>query len=162
MDILELVNQGKKAQIEHDAMEAQLQEEFKAMKVKKLSHFDFMNAIFTKEYIIHPDNESQYQPFMVNRGLSNGIDTVVHAYIMDMYGKNLPKDMQFDYYYHAVSKGKRYNKWAKEDKYIHSDMIMEVYSVSKQSAIDIIKRLTDDEISLIEEWYNSRTGGLTR
>ncbi|CAM0038898.1 clamp loader of DNA polymerase [Vibrio phage D527] len=161
MDIFELLAKGEEAEAKQAEDDAAYEAEMKAAKVKKLSPFDFLNSIYMKERI-GGEQVSQYQPFMVNRGMSNGIDTIVHAYIMDQCGSKLPKDMQYDYMYHAVRKGKRYNKWAKETKYDSVDMIMEVYDLNKQKAIDVLHRLTEQELLDLTEWFESRTGGLTR
>ncbi|WZW73129.1 clamp loader of DNA polymerase [Vibrio phage TCU-VP03-AIR1] len=162
MDIFELLAKGEEAEKAAQNEQAEFEAEMKAAKVKKLSPFDFLNSLYMKDYIMNDDVKSQYQAFMVNRGMSNGIDTVVHAYIMDQVGSKLPPDMQYDYYYHAVRKGKRYNSWAKETKYEAVDMIMEIYQINKQKAIDVLHRLTDDELEQLTTWFESRTGGLTR
>ncbi len=161
MDIFEMLAKGEEAEAKLKEDEAQYEQEMKEAKVKKLSPFDFLNSIYMKNRVSE-SQISQYNPFMVNRGLSNGIDTIVHAYMMDQYGSKLPKDMQYDYMYHAVRKGKRYNSWAKEPKYDSIDMIMEIYDLSKQKAIDVLQRLTEQDLSELTEWFESRNGGLTR
>lgn len=162
MDIFELLAKGEEAEKAAKNEQEEFEAEMKAAKVKKLSPFDFLNSLYMKDYIMNDDVKGQYQAFMVNRGMSNGIDTVVHAYIMDQVGSKLPPDMQYDYYYHAVRKGKRYNSWAKEPKYDYVDLIVDVYNVNKSHAISISNRLTPEELNQLQEWYDSRTGGLTR
>lgn len=161
MDIFEMLAKSEIAEKKAADELAEYEAEMKVAKPKKLSPFDFINSIYTKERI---DDEfiHQYQPFMVNRGMSNGIDTVVHAYIMDQIGSRLPKDMQYDYMYHAVRKGKRYNKWAKEPKYDYVDVLIDVFDISKQKAIDVLKRLSNEELEQLTAWYDSRKGGVTR
>ncbi|AGN30128.2 clamp loader subunit DNA polymerase accessory protein [Vibrio phage nt-1] len=162
MDIFDLLAKGEEAEKQAKAAEEDFEAEMKAAKVKKLSPFDFLNSLYEKDYILTDDNVSQYNAFMVNRGMSNGTDTLVHAYIMDRYGSKLPAKMQYDYYFHAVRKGKRYNGWAKEPKYDSIDMIMEIYELSKPKAIEVLNRLTVEELEQLTTWFDSRTGGLTR
>lgn len=159
MDIFEMVRAGQKAQLEKENSERELETEFAAMKVKKLSPFDWLNSIYNKDYILTPENEKQYSGFMVNRGLSQNVDTVVHAFYMDQMSK-LPPDMQYDYLFHAVRKGRRRGGWAKAPKHDVAT-IMEVYQVNQSHAVDIAARLTDEQHDQLNNWFNDR-GGVTR
>lgn len=163
MDIFELLAKGEQAERDHETRLKEYEDEDKvANKVKKLSPFDFLNSLYMKDYIMNEDVKSQYQQFMVNRGMSNGLDTLVHAYIMDQAGSRLSPEMHYDYYYHAIRKGKRYNSWAKEPKYDYVDVVMAVYELSKQKAIDVMKRLSMEELEQLSTWFESRKGGITR
>ncbi len=161
MDIFELLAKGEEAEAAQKAEEEQFEEEMKTAKVKKLSPFDFLNSIYMKERVAD-EQIANYTPFMVNRGLSNGIDTVVHAYVMDQVGSKLPKDMQYDYLYHGVRKGKRYNSWAKKSKYDYVEEIMDIYELSETKAIDVLHRLGESDLEQLIEWYAARKGGVTR
>ncbi|CAL9975194.1 clamp loader of DNA polymerase [Vibrio phage D479] len=159
MDIFEMVRAGQKAQLEQETRETELKQEFDAMKVKKLSPFDWLNSIYNKDHIMTPENEKQYSAFMVNRGLSQNVDTVVHAFYMDQMSK-LPLDMQYDYLFHAVRKGRRRGGWAKAPKH-DVDTIMEVFQVNQNQALAISARLTDEQHEQLNNWFNDR-GGVTR
>ena len=67
--------------------------------MSKLSPFDFLNAInTTKEDLLEkdPQNIKDYNPFMVNKGLSYFADTVMQANEMNrLY--DAPKKWQFQY-----------------------------------------------------------------
>ncbi|ALP47492.1 DNA polymerase clamp loader subunit [Vibrio phage phi-ST2] len=163
MDIFEFLAKGEETEARIAEEEKEYEEELKkAKKAEKYSPFDFVDSIYMKKRLPDAVVDEQYLPFMVNRALSNGIDTVLHAYIMDSVGSKLPNEMQYDYLYHAVRKGKRFNSWAKEPKYDYVDLIVEVYNVNKSHAISISNRLTPEELNQLQEWYDSRTGGLTR
>ncbi|AUR85839.1 clamp loader A subunit [Vibrio phage 1.081.O._10N.286.52.C2] len=165
MDIFEMLAKGEAAQVAHDAEVAEDELLVKSAKRKKMSPFDALTGITMKKYGLNlPEDVRDYEgvKFMVNRGLSQEVDTLVHAYIMSTSGANLPPEMHYDYYYHAVRKGKRYTKWAKADKYENVDLIIEIYQVSKPKAIAILDRLTDEDLTRLVTWYESRSGGLTR
>ena len=164
MDIFELLAKGETAQAEADQQAIEEEEFLKSSKPKKLSPFDALSSIYMKDYIMSEDVESQYRGlmFMINRGMSQEPETIGHAYIMSTSGANLPPSMHYDYYFHAIRKGKRYTKWAKADKYEFVDLIVEVYQVSKPKAIGILGRLSEDDLARLQEWWNSRTGGLKR
>ena len=82
-----------------------------------MTPFDYIKAInYTKEQMIVDDiSEKDYNPFIVNRGLSMGIDTVLQANEMNMR-HGLPKRLQFDFLLNSISKRKRFDKWQKADK----------------------------------------------
>lgn len=159
MDVFQMIETSRKAQIEANHRDEELKAEFAALKVKKLSPFDFLNSIRKKEYILTPDNENQYSAFMINRGLSQSIENVVHAFNMDQMSA-LPVDMQYDYHFHSTRKSNQRTGWVKAPKY-DVDLIMEIYEVSQKKAIEIASRLTPEQHSQLTEWYNDR-GGMTR
>ena len=73
------------------------EEEFKVKK-KAISPFDFVNAIHhTKADMIVDDwSEKQYNPFIVNKALSYGADTVIAANEMNSR-PHIEKRPQFDF-----------------------------------------------------------------
>jgi hypothetical protein len=62
---------------------------------------------------------------------------------------NLPPQCQFDFLYHTVKKGKRFNKWYKAEENPHLELIMEYYGYSKEKALEALKVLTKDQIDSI-------------
>lgn len=131
------------------------------MEVKKLTPFDFIKSINEKQYIIlDKDNEKQYVPFVVNRGLSQFMDCVPYVYKMNILYM-LPQKLQYDYLYYGVRKNKRFSSWAKESKYDHLQEIIDYYKCNKQKAINILSRLTDDQVNVIVKRASS-TGGLKK
>lgn len=159
MDILDLVKQGQAKEAAALEEEQLFADEDKSLKVKKTSPFEFVASICDKQYSLTDENTKDYLPFMTNRSFSQHIDCIAHAYTMDMFGANLPKDMQYDYYYYAISKGKRYGKHAKADKHENVDVISEIYEVSKVKALEMMQLLSEQEIDELIEWYENRKGG---
>ena len=163
MDIFDLVAKGKEAEAEKlkfDAEELALEDQEKvAAKSLKVSPFEWIKSINDKNYIMVEGNESQYTPFLVNRGLSQHIDAIYPVYVMDHLSQYLTHRQQYDYLYHSVRKARRYGKWAKATKYDHAALIGEIYECSQQKAIDILHRLTDEDVEQILEWDSKRFGG---
>lgn len=126
----------------------------------KLSPFDIIKSINEKTYIVFDSvTEKQYNPFIINRGLSQFLDCVPYTYKMNILC-GLPKKMQYDYLYYSIRKGKRFASWAKQQKYNYLDDIIDCYNVNKRVAIDILDRLTDEQvISIVNQQQN--TGGLS-
>lgn len=110
--------------------------------------FEFLNSInYTKEDIL--DNESDYTPFIINRGLSMNFDTVLFANEMNQRSY-LDKRMQYDYLRLAVPKKKRYNKWSKKDQ-LSDDIrvISEYYKYNTERSIEALSLLSKDQLSEI-------------
>lgn len=115
---------------------------------EKKSPFDYINSIFYKNKL---DPES-YVPFMANRGLSYQQDCVYWANEMNQRW-NLDKDMQYDFLFYSVRKGKRnFTKWAKANKEDEDLLLIsEYYQVNHRRAREILSLINKDEIELIRE-----------
>ena len=85
--------------------------------------FDYLRSINdTKEDIMVelPGQKSDYNAYMINRGLSYFIDTIQIANEMN-YNYRLPARLQYDFLRLFVRKRKRYAKeWFKAEKYENS------------------------------------------
>ena len=108
-----------------------------------MSRFDHLNAITrTKEKISTDD----YDPYFVNRGLSQYKDTIFHANEMNI-NHHLSKDLQFSFLINTISSNKRYSKWAKKnsrDDDVISDLV-EIFNCSPTKAQEYLKILSGFE-----------------
>ena len=113
-----------------------------------MSPFDYLNAInYTKKDIMVDDiAEKQYNPFMVNRGLSYFQDTVLMANEMNQYA-HLDNRLQFDFLINIVRKRKRFSKWNKPEVATDLDVIKEYYGYSIEKARMVHNLLTDNHIT---------------
>lgn len=119
-------------------------------KSKKLSPFDFIGAInYDKTQLIVDDvTESQYVPFIVNRGLSNSMDTVIYANEMNSR-PHIEKKAQFAFLLKTVPKRKRYDKWVKPEVIDNLEMVKEYYGYSNDKAMVALSILTPDQLDYI-------------
>ena len=99
-----------------DPIEEINEEEFQ-QKLKKISPFDFANSInHTKEdLIVDERTEKEYNPFIVNRAMGFGKDTVIAGNEMNAR-PHLDNKLQYDFLRSVVRKAKRYNKWLKSEE----------------------------------------------
>jgi hypothetical protein len=125
--------------------------------VRKMSNpFDYLNSInYDKtDLMTGTDNdqlaESDYQPFLINRGLSQHVDTIMYANVMNQY-PNLDKKLQFDYLINIVRKKKRYAKWAKASEDLDLEAVKQYYGLNTQKASDALRVLTEKQLHLIKE-----------
>jgi len=114
---------------------------------------DFFGVIKVVNEKIPFDREEAlfaYNPFMVNRAMSMGMDTVLYANELNQMS-SLDKDMCFDFYLHALPKSRRFNKWQKKDE-IEEELVQAVvdkYKVSQQMACNYLTMMSDEEKSLL-------------
>lgn len=116
-------------------------------KVTKISPFDFVNAIhFSKEQLIVDEwSEKQYNPFVVNKSLSFGADTVIAANEMNSR-PHLEKRLQFDFLSTTIRARKRFNKWLKPEKIENLELIKSYYRYNTEKAQQALAILTESQI----------------
>ena len=117
--------------------------------------FDILKHINSKEALEF--DMKDYNVFMINRGLSNNLDTLFFAEVINRYS-HLDKDIQYRFYFDAIPKGKRFGKWNKSLA-INTDvaLIMETYEVNQRVAESYLKLMNDDAIHLLHK--NNNKGG---
>lgn len=117
----------------------------------KINPFDFINAIHhSKENLIVDDwSEKQYNPYIVNKGLSYGQDTVIPANEMNSR-PHLDKILQFSFLIYIIRPKKRFNKWLKAEKIEALEVIREYYGYSKEKARQVLPLLNDEQIEIIK------------
>lgn len=115
--------------------------------------FDFLNSInHSKEDLIRndPDCVKDYNPFIINRGLSMNLDTILYCNEMNLR-PGLDKQQQYDFLRLSVPKRKRYAKWAKKDTSSEDiEAIKSYYKYSSGRAVEALELLTADMINIIK------------
>ena len=118
-----------------------------------MNPFDFLNTINkTKVNLIdeNPDNEQNYNAFVVNRSLSYFPDTVFMSNEMNRL-HHVDSKMQYDFLINIVRKKKRFSKWDKPEQRADLDCIKEYFGYSESKAKQIIGLLTESQIKTIKE-----------
>lgn len=118
------------------------------------SPFDYLKAInLTKQYNLEPLEEKQYPAFIVNRGLSYFMDTVLYANQMNL-NAHLDKKMQYDYLFYSIRRKNRFAKWLKKDADTDIEAIMTYYKYNASKAKAVLTILTEEQIKIIKERLN--------
>ena len=121
-----------------------------------MNPFEFVNAInITKKDIIresdNPDlMEKQYNPYIINRSLSNFIDTILYSNEINK-NPHIDSKLQFDYYLNSVRSAKRFSKWHKREENPDIESIQEYYKVNYARALEYSKVLTAEQIDHIKQ-----------
>ena len=93
----------------------------------------------------------QYQPFIVNKVMSQHLDSVLYANEMNKH-YSLDRKMQYDFYINSLKPRKRHSPWIKRDTLENLDLVKEYYGYSHNKAIAALRILTKsqlDEIKLL-------------
>jgi len=132
--------------------EPKLEIEYENEKLPALGLFDVINAITYKKENVLVDDQSEkiYQPYMINKALSFGADTVFYANEMNSK-HHLDKKMQFSFLINIIRAKKRYNKWIKPEKIEAIELIKEYYGYSTNKAHQVLPLLSDAQVELIRK-----------
>jgi len=103
-----------------------------------------------EDLMVSDEARKDYNPFMVNRALAQNIDTIMFAQEMNKL-PGLDRELQYKFLLKAVSKKKRFNKWAKKAE-VEPDLevIMEVYQVSLEKATEIAALVTAEQMEVLK------------
>ena len=122
--------------------------------------FDYVNEILQgkKQLIVDDLTEKGYEPFLVNRALSQHKDCVLYANEKNRR-HHLDKKMQNDFLLNTVRSMKRpFAKWAKSEKNDDIACVKMVYGLSDSKALDALRLLTKEQIQQLKK--ETFTGGL--
>lgn len=123
--------------------------------VAKISPFDFINSInYTKEDLMVDEwSEKQYSTYVVNKGLSFGMDTVIFANEMNSR-PHLDKKLQYHFLINNIRPRKRFNKWIKAEKIEAIEIIKEYYGYSTEKAHQVLSILSNSQIETLKQKLN--------
>jgi hypothetical protein len=122
--------------------------------------FDYATAILQtkKELIVDDLTEKEYQPFLVNRALSQHKDCILFANEMNRR-HHLDKKMQNAFLLNTVRSMKRpFAKWAKAEKNDDLECIKLAYGLSDSKAREALRLLGKEQIQQLKE--DTYKGGL--
>ena len=107
----------------------------------------------TKENVLLEDSngkiEEAYNPFIINKSLSNFPDTIMQANTMNQYFE-LDKKLQYDFLLNSIRKKKRFSRWIKSNIEENVDIVKQYYKVGNEKAVEILSLLNDEQISTIK------------
>lgn len=95
-------------------------------------------------------DESIYNQFLINRGLSLHIDTVAIANEMNMYG-HVTDQMHYDYMINMVSSRPRYAKWPKPKHHEDAKALSQYYGLSMSKSYDLLGIIDKEDLLKIKE-----------
>ncbi len=122
--------------------------------MSKVSPFDFVKSVTETKEDIYTDNESQYNPFVINKALSFNVDCVLFVQELNKF-PSIPKDVQYTFLMEGLVKKRRYGKWVKKDS-ISADieLIKEAFDYGDDKAAAILNIISDKQLLELKELMN--------
>ena len=117
------------------------------MKPKSWIHENSISS--TKVHLDLDEVDEKYVPWLTNRYFSNFVDTVLHANEVNMHS-DLPHQLQYDYLFGSIRKGKRFYKKGKGYDSTDDEVeeVAKRYGYSRRKAIEAhrILKLTPEHL----------------
>lgn len=112
-----------------------------------------------RDNLIHnPETEDaarkSYSAYIVNKNFSQMRETLALADLANnqTFAK-LPVDMQYDFWYYSIPKGKRWGKWEKSETDEKLFAIFAKFGYNRQRATEFIALLSPETIAEIKKKY---------
>ena len=120
-----------------------------------MNPFDYLKAIneTKKDIMVDDIAEKEYNPFIINRGLSFFKDTILYANEMNRY-HHLDNRVQFDFFINIIRKKKRWSKWIKASDVDNLELIKEYYGYSTDKALQALRILNNEQLEEIKRLVN--------
>ena len=124
---------------------------------------DYLNTINqTKTNLMEDEDpgwEKNYPPFVINKCMSQHMDTIMFANEMNQYS-SLDKKLQYDFFINIVRPRKRFSPWGKKEKVKDIELVKEFYGYSTEKAMQALRVLSPDQLEIIKDKLNK--GGKKR
>ena len=115
---------------------------------------DYLTSInWSKKKLMDTDDktwEKKYPPFIINKGLSYFVDTVMFANEMNRL-HHASKHMQFSFLINTIRSQKRFSKWLKASKIKDLDVVKQYFGYSNNRAREALSLLSKKQIDYIKE-----------
>jgi len=113
---------------------------------------DYLTSInWSKKKLMDTDDktwEKKYPPFIINKGLSYFVDTVMFANEMNRL-HHASKHMQFAFLLNTIRPQKRFSKWMKASKLANLELVKQYYGYSNKKAQQALNVLTKKQVEYI-------------
>ena len=117
-----------------------------------MNPFDYLYAIneTKKDIMVDDIAEREYNPFIINRGLSFFKYTILYANEMNRY-HHLDNRVQFDFFINIIRKKKRWSKWIKASDVDNLELIKEYYGYSNEKAKSALSLMSNEQIEQLKQ-----------
>lgn len=110
----------------------------------------YYDAVCTGDASIinEPEFEKEYNPFLINRGLSYHEDAILAAAVLnERHG--LDKKLQVLYLINTLRPRKRFSKWVKATVSDDAKVVAEYYGISLRASRDILSLHSSEQLTVM-------------
>ena len=117
--------------------------------MSKSNPFDWIKSISeTKEDLLSLNEVKDYNPYIVNKGLSYYLDCLLLVNEMNIRN-TLDKDIQYTFLLNSIRQGRRYSPWEKKNISKDLESIKQYYNYNDDKATQALKLLSKEQIEYI-------------
>ena len=116
-------------------------------KITVFTYLNWINAGSKADIVV---DDSIYNQFLINRGLSLHLDTIAIANEVNKYQK-MDNQMHFDFLRRMVTPRQRWAKWPKPKTQPDAAVLSTYYGISMQKAYDLLGIIDSDKLEQIKE-----------
>ncbi len=100
-----------------------------------------------------PAWEKNYPSYVINKCMSQHMDTIMIANEMNQY-QHLDKKLQYDFFINIVRPRKRFSPWGKKQKVDDLELVKQYYGYSNEKAKQALRILTPTQLDVIRTKLN--------
>lgn len=117
-----------------------------------MTPFVYINSICEGKSNLFEDPQAakDYNAYIINKGLSYFVDTVLQSNEMNMR-HYIPAKQQYDYLRFSIRPKKRFTKWFKNDTSKEIELLQTVYNCSISKANELLQLLSAEQLKTIEQ-----------
>ena len=104
--------------------------------------FSYVKAINLKTEV---EDLGGYVPFLTNRAFAMHMDTIMIAEQMNQYHQLSPQ-LQYDFYFNAVRKGRRFGFPKKVEDHPQLELVMDYFNYSRTKAEQALELLSESDL----------------
>lgn len=130
-----------------------------AKQTKIWQYYDAVSARRDVSILDDPDFDKEYQPFLINRGLSYHEDAVLSANLMNERAA-LDKKLQVLFLINTLRPRKRFSQWVKSSVSDDARTVAEYYGCSLRHARDLVSLHTSEQLAYMQSRLEK--GGTTK
>lgn len=117
--------------------------------MSKSNPFDWIKSISeTKEDLLSLNEVKDYNPYIVNKGLSYYLDCLLLVNEINIRN-TLDKDIQYTFLLNSIRQGRRYSPWEKKNISKDLESIKQYYNYNDDKATQALKLLSKEQIEYI-------------
>lgn len=109
---------------------------------------DVLDSLSKKEKLDSFDIKKSYVPYVVNKCYSRVLFSLFYANEMNKY-HFLPKEMQYDFYFYGLEKGRYFGKKFEIEKHKYFQSVKNYFKYNDKKTLDVLSIMNTKDLEYI-------------